>query len=74
MALNLYYIYVKCKYESENTNYENLKISCDGFKITSKLQLSNFLELTVSLDFFSSNTLPITPSAIFTETFLKHLL
>jgi hypothetical protein len=74
MALNLYYIFIKCKFESENTNYENLKINFEGFKITSTLQISNFLELKVSLDFFSCSVQPMTPSAIYSETFLKGLL
>ena len=53
MALRLYYIFAKCKFESENNMSDCLKITCKDKVITSVLKISNFLSMTVSLDFFS---------------------
>ena len=71
MGYKLYYILVKCKYEASISNIPNLKIDCYNNCITSELQISNFLSIKISLDFFYESSENQTKSTIFTERLLK---
>ena len=67
IALMLYFLLIKCKFESdvcqtdpvltkEDSQYSNLSIKVDRSKIMTTLNISSFLQIDITMSFFDSDS------------------